>query len=221
MAPIWRSLQRAAAWLLPLPMLRPTMSVGGAEGLAAEAARLQALHAAGVHVPKVLGLSDTLLVTADAGQEFKLFVEALPTDDEKQAWLCKGAEALAALHGAGHAHGRPYVKDFVVAPDGQTIGFLDLEENPVQVMTLEQAQARDIWLYLGSAAQLATYDIARTAAIYAAYAAKAPQAHRSALRSLLRWLAPLYAVLKLLRAQGLGKDVRRAMASTAALLQSL
>ena len=56
---------------------------------------------------------------------------------------------LVAVHAAGLSHGRPFLRGMTVDAD-DTLHFLDLEEDPTARMSLEDAQARDVWWLLSS-----------------------------------------------------------------------
>lgn len=152
-ARIWHRLQKILAALFAKPILRGTVSEGRAENLRAEAKRLQDFAACGFHVPEVLAVYDEFMVMVDAGPQLRAALdETKDTALREQTLLC-AIRALADLHAGGLAHGRPYVRDMTW--DGKQIGFLDLEEDPVKVMPLAAAQARDVWIFLSAASRYA------------------------------------------------------------------
>ncbi|MFA5592396.1 MAG: hypothetical protein WC989_03685 [Micavibrio sp.] len=151
-ARIWHSLQKAIAALTRMPILRATVSRGGSASLRAEAARLKLFGEAGLRVPAIRGLYDDMMVMDDSGQSLNALLDSAAEDERKQ-FLFQAASALAAIHHAGFAHGRPYLRDMTW--DGETVGFLDLEEDPAQVMPLSDAKARDVWIFLASASRYA------------------------------------------------------------------
>lgn len=209
--------QRLVRLLMPCDMLRPTRSMGGGAALIEEAARLKLWAQAGFHVPQLLGVSEQVMVTQDAGVELKAYLHQA---DEGECWarLQQAAGTLGELHGHGFAHGRPYLKDFVWDAAGQQIGFLDLEENPINVMSLADAQARDIWLFLGSCADIYPHHpTEKLVTLYNVYAQQAGEAHRPRLRRLIRWLSPLRRLVEQSGGAKAGKDIARALAATRAL----
>lgn len=212
-ATIWHRGQGAVARtvLRRWPVLLPTASAGGAAALRAEAARLSDFAARGVYVPDVVALADDYVLLADAGAQLKDVLDALPpTGTARVDLIAAAATALARLHAAGLCHGRPQLKDMVRGAGGR-IGFLDLEEDPVAVMPLAQAQARDAWLFMGAAARYgASDDTAFWAAVWGAYERAAPVTTREALAQLVRGLRWARAVVAPI-APHAGKDVRQAV----------
>jgi len=152
-ARIWHTVQKLVAAAFGLPILRATVSEGGSHSLKMEADRLAQFKQLGFHVPDVIAVYDDIMVMTDAGPQLRARLDQT-TDSETRITDLKAAiNALAALHKAGLAHGRPYMRDMTW--DGKNIGFLDLEENPVLVMPLATAQARDLWIFLSAASRYA------------------------------------------------------------------
>jgi tRNA A-37 threonylcarbamoyl transferase component Bud32 len=195
-ARIWHTLQKLLAASLNRPFLRATVSEGGSKSLAMEAARLREFKAKGFHVPDVLGVYDNILVMTDAGPQLRAFLDQT-LESEKRAFILKKAvQALAALHNAGLAHGRPYMRDMTW--DGRHIGFLDLEEDPVLVMPIMSAQARDVWIFLSAASRYARlpgnksdYDDALIADLFTEYKQCVDPAILDELRTMVEFAAPL------------------------------
>lgn len=153
-ARVWHFLQKLLSAMVPRPILRATVSKGGAEALYAETERLRAFKQAGFHVPDVLAVHDDMIIMTDMGPQFRDVLDKLG-DRAAQAELLKLAIIeMARLHNAGLAHGRPYMRDMTW--DGNRLAFLDLEEDPVKVMPIKTAQARDIWIFLSAASRFAT-----------------------------------------------------------------
>ncbi len=152
-ARIWHTLQKILAAALRQPILRCTVSPGGPDALAREASRLIIFKDRGFHVPDVLARNEQMLILSDAGPQLREWLDKNKENTARKRVLQEATRALARVHQAGMAHGRPYVRDMTW--DDKRIGFLDLEEDPVRVMPLPCGQARDIWLFLGSAARFA------------------------------------------------------------------
>jgi len=152
-ARIWHTLQRFLAWVIGMPILRSTVSPGGHRALEAEASRLREFKAKGFHVPTVLAMHQDMMVLEDSGPSFRAWLDNTQDESQRTQALKAAILALAALHEKSLAHGRPYMRDMTW--DGQTIGFLDLEENPAGVMNFYTAQARDVWIFLSAASRYA------------------------------------------------------------------
>jgi len=150
---IWHRCQRLVSGVTRMPIMRPTVSPGGSAAHLAEVTRLRKIRTAGFNVPEVLAVDDCVMVLSDMGPTMRTLLKAYqksPTPEkdfaEIQRMLFSATEMLCEFHAAGFIHGRPHVKDFTWK-DGQ-VGFLDLEEDPTQVMSWHEARARDVWMFL-------------------------------------------------------------------------
>ena len=199
-ARIWHTLQKIIAGISGCPILRATVSPGGTESLKMEAERLREFKSKGFHVPDVLAVYDDMLVLTDAGQQFREYLDKT-TDSQKRRDALKSAmRSMGNLHRAGLAHGRPYMRDMTW--DGNVIGFLDLEEDPVRVMPLTTAQARDIWIFLSAASRYARrpghkgiYEDALIVELFHEYARDADKDVLKDLQQFVLFLKPLRRVL--------------------------
>jgi hypothetical protein len=222
---VWHRLQKILALALRLPVLRPTVAPGGPETLAREAARLRAFAARGVSVPRILAGDHGLLVLSDQGPSLAAALSGARDDAEASALLRDAARALSALHEKNLVHGRPYVRDMTW--DGANIGFLDLEEDPAAVMPLADAQARDVFLFLSSAAKYMraggdkyTFDETRLASVASLLLAAMNAEARASLFSLSRLLARLAAPLENgFLWKKIGNDARQALTAAKAVLK--
>lgn len=207
---IWHGMQYLCSFVVLNPIVRPTVSAGGVESLAAEAARLEAFADAGIYVPNILQRGEDFLVLSDAGVELKSHLSALGNEQHAQrtALLKRAVKELARLHDAGFVHGRPHLKDMVYDRGRNMIGFLDLEEDPLAVMPAEHAQSRDIWLFLCSAARYLKAGPQEVEALYTLYLSERGMPPLRPLRGLVRLLAPLCWVVRRLAYNHVGKDVR-------------
>ena len=215
---IWHRLQSVIALSLRTGILRPTAGPGGAAALHAEAQRLRAFAAAGLPVPDILAEEDTLLILSDIGPAVAELLRADPDPVRRYSLMEHAALALAALHTGGRAHGRPYLRDMTWA-DGK-IGFLDLEEDPLSVMPLHQAQARDVWIFLCAAARHTDDD--GLEALFRAYTRRhRDPAQAESLRGLIRLLHPLAGLVRRWGWNRAGRDVRQAVCATQCLYRAL
>lgn len=195
-ARIWHALQKILAATLRQPILRCTVSPGGPDALAREAERLVTFKAHGFHVPAVLARNEQMLILTDAGPQLREWLDNNKEPQKRRNALREATNALARVHKAGMTHGRPYVRDMTW--DGHRIGFLDLEEDPVRVMPLPCGQARDIWLFLGSAARFARapdnkyiYEEPLIMDLWAEYVRQTDPQVVDALKRFVRFLNPL------------------------------
>jgi tRNA A-37 threonylcarbamoyl transferase component Bud32 len=226
-ARIWHVLQRAIAACIPNPMLRATVSDGGGNALRMEATRLQEFRAKGFLAPEVKAFNDEMLILTHLGPQLRHELDQMTNVDQRLAVMKIATAELARLHNAGLAHGRPYLRDMTW--DGDKIGFLDLEENPVDVMPLASAQARDVWVFLSAAARFARdpneKNVYRPDVIFALFAEYRRHARDAALRDLetfVRMVRPLrYVLERQWLWQRVGSDVRQSVFVTQCLELSL
>lgn len=119
----------------------PRHSGNGAKRL--EMRRLRQLHRQGVRVPRVLVGGERSLVLSDMGSPLSVSLKAAPgvqrVDDLVHDAV---AEIVAALR-RGAYFGQPFARNITVIDN--RIGFIDFEEDPLEIMPLRDAQARD-WL---------------------------------------------------------------------------
>lgn len=88
---------------------------------------LAAMAARGLAVPEVLGTGDDWLITADAGPTLAELLETgHDTPDLTRAFAAAGT-ALAQMHLAGCAHGRPHLRDVCWDAGNDRACLIDLE----------------------------------------------------------------------------------------------
>ncbi|HEX5756266.1 MAG TPA: hypothetical protein VFY12_07925 [Arenimonas sp.] len=125
----------ANALLAPVPL-------SGEAACASELAMLRRLAALGVHVPGVIEARATELVLSDLGGVIPLLLRSGELSQRLQL-LDAAIDALRDLHQRGGFASQAMARNLTW--DGQRIGFIDLEEDPAQMMSVAAAQARD-WL---------------------------------------------------------------------------
>lgn len=195
-------------------MLRVTVNAGGTSALKAEVSRLERFRSNDINVPEVLYHTDTQFIMRDIGKTLeKIFADepSLPTRHKKME---EAAKLLAQLHEKKLFHGRPYMKDFVYDSTTELMGFIDLEEDPLQVMTPEEAQARDAWLFLSSLSSYMPDDPDRLLSYFKLYQSQAPAGFEKPLREFVQFLRPLSWFLTHICRNKLGKDVMQATQAT-------
>ncbi|WP_337054559.1 serine/threonine protein phosphatase [Pseudoxanthomonas sp. USHLN014] len=131
---------------LGIDPLRPPPHHVGAGALDTEARRLSELAAQRVHVPEVIGRGRASLVLSDNGKSLASWLRNARDDAQCDQLVRLALEAMAKAHAQGAYLGQPLPRNMTY--DGQRIGFIDFEEDPLEVMNLAQAQARD-WLMFG------------------------------------------------------------------------
>jgi tRNA A-37 threonylcarbamoyl transferase component Bud32 len=128
-----------------LDALRPPPHRGGDAARDIEARRLAELQSQDVNVPQVIGQGRAALVLSDNGRSLASCLRE--TDDAgRDALVALAMATIADAHRNGAYFGQPLPRNMTY--DGTSIGFIDFEEDPLEVMDLAQAQARD-WLMFG------------------------------------------------------------------------
>lgn len=214
-AGIWHKAQKILSFLLPNPILRATVSEDGTTALINEATRLRELKSKGHHVPEVIAVNSDLLVISDLGVQLKEHLDTIKDPEMQKTVLRDAVNTLGRLHHNGLAHGRPYLRDMTW--DGDRIGFIDLEENPAQVMSIAAAQARDIWIFLSSACRFERINKKKIADekgliddLFQEYRKTANAEVITELEKFIKLLKPLRPAVEKILWQHVGNDVRRA-----------
>ena len=142
--PIRYAMLSALAWLLRLPMIKAAPAPGGSDAQNIEVLRLQALRQAGVQVPAVLHSAQNWFAMEyiDAPTLLGSLQSEVEISERLSMWL-QAAKALGHVHARGQALSQAFARN-CLWHHGE-IWFIDFEDDPVSVMPLEQAQARD-WL---------------------------------------------------------------------------
>lgn len=137
------------AWLSRQPWLRGVPLKTGAAGQEAELRRLRTLAQAGVVVPRVLHVAPDYFVMSYAhGTDL---ASMLPRDPAliRPRWNL-GLDFLRQVHAAGQYLSQAFARNLILSDRG--IVAVDFEDDPLQVMTLHDAQTRDWLAYLHSTA---------------------------------------------------------------------
>jgi tRNA A-37 threonylcarbamoyl transferase component Bud32 len=210
----WRHLQTLCSKLLPIPFLRPSM-VLSAEGMTErERSTIERFAAKGFLVPSIIHSAPRVIVLGDVGPSIAEHLCLLrDTDPEThEDLLINCVEALGVLHGAGLCHGRPHVRDFFLR-DGQ-IGFLDFEERPEEVMSVETAQARDLWLLFLPVASLSQNREKTLPIAFEKWRSRAPEATQVELHQMIALLGRFLPIVRLIGRVRMGSDLRRFILAT-------
>ena len=134
----------ALARRLDIEVLRPPPHPGGGAAKRIEARRIGELAALGVRVPRVLGEGDSTLLLSDLGTTLAAHLRAAEDACAVDALTTRVIDAIAAAHARGAYFGQLVPRNITLDDSGR-VGFIDFEEDPLEVMSLPQAQARD-WL---------------------------------------------------------------------------
>lgn len=211
----WHKLQGMLARLVRLPTLAPTATTGGPDSLRYEAERLRLFAKKHIPVPNVLAVTETFMLTEDVGVQLQEHLHQLSDPKAIHQLLSRAITILGQMHQAGLCHARPSLRDMTIK--NGIISLIDLEEDPLQVMNLPQAQARDIWLFLNSAARFCDNDIHLLSDLFQTYQAGISEDTWHALKKMVKQLKPLRRLLDTPLKSKLGRDVRGAIKANKAL----
>lgn len=135
------------AWMAGVPYLKAVPVHGGARSQAIEIARLQALTTAGVAVPQVHHVATDYFVMSYLGANDLARVLREHGPKAYRLWLA-AMEHLLLVHARGQYLSQCFARNIIVSDRFE--GLIDFEDDPLEVMTLAQAQARDWLIYLQS-----------------------------------------------------------------------
>ncbi|MDD7972377.1 hypothetical protein [Roseinatronobacter alkalisoli] len=173
----------------------------GAAAFQREMARLTAFAERGAPVPAIMAQSPDMVILADAGLPLSHLAQHGPAED-MVFLLAQAARALAGLHAAGLAHGRPRLRD--ICWDGADIRFLDLEAG-ARLDAPRWRRARDLLIFLHSIFQHDTDMSALAGGALAAYG----DADHAQVAPLARKMARGLAVVAFLVAPLIRRDRKR------------
>lgn len=190
--PAWRyQIQGAVARVLGVAALQPVRPLGGAAGIRNEAARLDALAAAGVQVPQVIVRAEHWLLLSELGHTTLQSLIRNAGEEARLAHWRAGATYIRGVHAAGQYLGQPFARNLVWSPEGG-LGAIDFEDDPLTAMSLVEAQMRDWMPYFFSTAVYFEADLpGLCAAIRTALADEAPAVREGVARLMQRtaWVA--------------------------------
>ena len=137
----------ALAGLLRAPWLKAAPMHGGARAQAVEVERLRALRAAGAPVPELLHVAPDHIVMQWLGDEHLGLLLERRHPHALALWR-EAAGALLRLHAADQYLSQGFARNMIVdtrTDPPRLAGVIDFEDDPLETLTLPQAQARD-WL---------------------------------------------------------------------------
>lgn len=142
------------SWLLRLPLLKAVPQPGGKQAIANEINRLQSLKNDGVLVPEVWASDCGWLLIGDVGQSI---VKSMKQNSNNQQYrrvlLKKCLNAVNSLHQKDQYLSQGFARNMLLDERSEQIAFIDFEDDPLEVMTLAEAQARDLLLLVNSTAR--------------------------------------------------------------------
>lgn len=157
---------------------------------------IRRLAALGARVPQILEAGERHLLLSDLGPTLSALCRAESDPGERERLLRQGLGAILRLHAKGGYLSQAFARNLTM--EGNDVGFIDLEEDPAEVMPLAAAQARDLLFYAHSTARFLADRPGAHARMMAEALAGASEAVRTEVTLVarrLRWLAPVSRLL--------------------------
>ncbi|TDR23603.1 lipopolysaccharide kinase InaA family protein [Marinicella litoralis] len=147
------------SWLMRLPLLKAVPQPGGKQAIANEVHRIQQLTKAGVNVAELLAHDDDWLLLKDGGQSIvKIMKQENTQQAVKQKLLQTCLNAIKQLHQKNLYLSQGFIRNMLLNESTQTVTFIDFEDDPLEVMGIAHAQARDLLLLVNSTARFFVHD---------------------------------------------------------------
>ena len=151
-------LMNTLAWLAGVPYLKAVPMHGGTHSQKVEIMRLRALRAARLPVPQVHHVGQDYFVMSYLGSDDLARSLRGQGSMRFDLWLA-AMEQLLLVHARGQYLSQCSARNIIVSQSVD--GLIDFEDDPMEVMGLVEAQARDWLLYLHSTLWNLTPDTAR------------------------------------------------------------
>ncbi|MCF6288688.1 MAG: hypothetical protein L3J53_05555 [Proteobacteria bacterium] len=147
--------------LLKVPLLKAVPQKGDQIALDIEAKRIATLQKNGVLVPKLIAKNPGWILLGNLGEsiidDFKQNQHNTP---RVQKLFADCLDAIKQLHEKGQYMSQGFARNMLkVSTNPVKIGFIDFEDDPLTVMSLAQAQARDLILFINSTARFFIQDL--------------------------------------------------------------
>jgi tRNA A-37 threonylcarbamoyl transferase component Bud32 len=140
------------AMFLRVPMMQAVPVYGGARSQEVELRRLAALAAAGAPVPRVLHVGQDYFVMSYLGASH-LAGQLKGRGFAAFALWREAAEQIVKVHAGGQYLSQCFGRNVIVdrsAPEPVFAGLIDFEDDPADVMSVQDAQVRDWLIFLQS-----------------------------------------------------------------------
>jgi len=209
-------LQTILSKYLRLPIINSMAISGRFRAAEEEATRLLTFRSLGIAAPQVIAVTKNWIAISDVGETLEHYVKSHTLEETaRNALLLNAVEALAELHMKGEVHGGSQIRNITYDETTHVFSFIDLEDNPVGLMSLANAQARDLALFLCSVLAYQESGVRLLPALIERYRELAP-------KNVWERLEHAYHILHVIERclgwllQYLGRDARRGIAVTRA-----
>ncbi len=145
---------RISSWM-EAPLLTPAKKYGRRDSIQYEIKHIKMLEKINVRVPKVLARGDEWLILSDMGSlASSYFKNKQRTPKEIELGYQSIFNEISKLHKSGGYLSQAFVRNITFLDnDISKVGFIDFEDNPLTVSTVEEAQAKDLLYFTSSMAR--------------------------------------------------------------------
>ncbi len=150
---------------LGAPALLPCVPQTAEQAWRTEQSMIARLAAAKLRVPEILHSEPNCLVLSDMGMTLAGACRNAQGDEDRLSVIAAGFVELLRAHQAGVWLNQGFSRNLTYS-DGH-VGFIDLDQDPRTVMSLADAQARDLLFYVYSTARFVISSERYTAALAA------------------------------------------------------
>jgi tRNA A-37 threonylcarbamoyl transferase component Bud32 len=146
--------------ILRTPLLKAVPQHGGKLALKTELLRINTLKKNGVLVPEICAHSEDWILLKNLGSSIIDDMKENRKDQVRMRTLFSAClKSIKKLHLSNQYMSQGFVRNLLMVDESKgQIGFIDFEDDPISVMTLEQAQARDLLLFINSTARFFVND---------------------------------------------------------------
>ncbi len=147
------------SWLMRIPLLKAVPQPGGDAAINTEIKRIQQLASHGILVPELIAHENSWLLIKDVGSSIIREMKQQDTSQGRRQELFTAClQAIKELHLKGQYLSQGFIRNMLMDKHNQQVAFIDFEDDPLSVMNLAEAQARDVLLLVNSTARFFVED---------------------------------------------------------------
>lgn len=149
------------SFLLRLPLLKAVPQPGGNMAIQNGVMRIKTLTSLGVLVPELIVYDDSWLLIKHAGTSIVDVMKHPETSQaRKQRIFGACLAAIKNLHLENQYLSQAFIRNMLLHDERtMQVAFIDFEDDPLTVMNLPEAQARDLLLFVNSTARFFIEDV--------------------------------------------------------------
>lgn len=146
--------------ILRLPLLKAVPQPGGNAAIQTGVNRIKALDSCDVLVPQIIIHDDSWLLTRDVGTSIIDELKSTATHQARRQQLFKAClSSIKEVHLKNQYLSQAFIRNMLLHNEqSMQVAFIDFEDDPLTVMGLPEAQARDVLLFVNSTARFFVED---------------------------------------------------------------